>query len=126
MGEIGHSHSDVAYQNDRLKQFEQLEEHRAKVLAHAARIDDSLDTDGTPDMLASLFDSLSAQIQSVSKCQRILHTLSFKEILQRQENITQPHRNTFDWVFTNPALGFTEWAAEKDGMLLVQFKSMDA
>ena len=75
-----------------------------------------MDESGNVESLARCFENLSLQVQTIEKCQRILNTLTFEEIHWRQDNIPEAHANTFDWIFRNSKLGFTDWAAAKDGM----------
>ena len=112
---MGHTLKSIEEQKERSLRFSELENQRSETLHKAERIIGSMDENGISTILTQCFDRLSAQIQTISKCQRVLNTLSFEEIYWRQGQITPAHAKTFDWIFKTQELGFTKWAESQDG-----------
>lgn len=112
---LGHSLSNIERQDERSQRFDEIEKHRAEILRKAQHSSGAADENDTIPLLAHFIDNLSSQNQTVSKCQRILNTLSFEEISWRQDSIAPARASTFDWTFKNTKLGFAEWAENNDG-----------
>jgi hypothetical protein len=112
---LGHTLKSIEEQKERSLRFYEVENQRSETLQKAERIIGSMDENGISTILTQCFDRLSAQMQTISKCQRVLNTLSFEEIYWRQGNITPAHARTFDWIFKTQELGFTKWAESQNG-----------
>ena len=121
--ELGCISQALENQDKRASRLAELEKCRHEVLEKAERIVGSMDQHGAVELLSSSFDKMSSQVRTINSCQRILRTLAFEEMNTRQENIAQAHASTFDWIFRNPKLDFTDWASAKDGLFWITGKA---
>ena len=70
-------------------------------------------------LLASI-DRLSEQAKEIEWEQRILDSLSFEELRERESSIKRAHENTLDWVFSNPNTRFLRWLESENDVYWVQ------
>ncbi|KAK4556700.1 hypothetical protein LTR86_006271 [Recurvomyces mirabilis] len=103
--------SSVEHERDtaRLAQFE---EALPSMLAHVRR---GARTENVGEAVASKLQRLMRQAHTLKACQRVLKSLQFSEINNRQEDIVEAHAKTCQWIYEKAGFGYTKWATEKDG-----------
>ena len=74
-------------------------------------------------LLASI-DRLSKQAREIEWEQRILDSLSFKELRER-ESSKRAHENTLNWVFSNQNTGYTRWLESGNDVYWIQGRVSD-
>ena len=55
--------------------------------------------------------------RTVITARRILKTLAFNGITDRQSNIPDAHRETYEWIFKEDEFGFVQWASQSNGAI---------
>ena len=74
------------------------------------------------DQLLTSMSRLHEEAKAVEWEQRILDSLSFEELRERESSVKLAHEETLDWVFTNPETHFAEWLARRNGIYWLQGK----
>ncbi|KAK3678826.1 hypothetical protein LTR78_001279 [Recurvomyces mirabilis] len=110
--------SNVEHDRDtaRLAQFE---EALPSMLAHVRR---GAKNENIGEAVASKLQRLMRQAHTLKACQRVLESLQFSEINNRQEDIVEAHAKTFQWIYEKAGFGYTKWATEKDGIFWITGK----
>jgi hypothetical protein len=75
------------------------------------------------DDLWRRFAALAEECQNVEREQKILKSLTFKAMKQRQEKIKDAHKRTLGWIFKKPETGFLDWLQTENGIYWVKGKA---
>ena len=106
-------------EDQREAQLARLEKRMPQILDEVKHNGDRGSRCDHGELVAKALERISQQARTISVCQRIQSSLAFEEIHRREEGIAEPHANTFEWIFNQPELGFTDWASEKDGTSVI-------
>lgn len=102
-------------------------------LSHLERVQDAI-IETCSDADASTLDSIEARIafadikarapdamkktiamlRSADLVRRILPSLQYEEIYDREDRIHEAHATTFEWIFRKQGLKFSPWATQND------------
>ena len=110
-----------------VKTFDELELLRDDVLELSTRMSEASlsekDVEGLAQKLAHNLFTLSRQGEEVAKQQTILTSLYFQSLPVRHDNIPETHKKTFEWIFVDKTIGFSEWLESGDGIYWVSGKA---
>lgn len=73
-------------------------------------------------ILAEEGQKISQQQDILAQQQKILQTLIFEEMEQREESIKDAHKTTLDWVFKKNETQFMNWLKTEKGIYWVRGK----
>lgn len=75
------------------------------------------------DSLSEKLLTLAAEGKKVEAEQKILESLIFEEMYQREETIKDAHKSTLDWMFNKNDLQFMDWLEAEKGIYWVRGKA---